>query len=396
MSPRKILHLDLDAFFCAVEEQLYPSLQGKPFAVGGQPGQRGVVASCSYAARMYGIHSAMPMSRAVKLCPQLIIVHGKYERYSEASHKVMEIINQLTPLVEQISVDEAFLDVSDLPQSGYQIAIELQARIDTELGLPCSIGVATNKLLAKIANNMGKSENKGPNPPRAIKVVSPGKEAEFLAPLPARSLWGIGPKTAQRLEELDIHTIGEIAQQSESFLIHHFGKYGLSLYKHSRGINGGPIETEHETKSISQEVTFARDVSDPVELRKSLLRMSESVGRRLRKHDFQCTTIRIKLRWPDFTTITRQVTMQEPVDQDRVIFVAACELFNKYWTPGKPVRLLGVGVSGLTSRAVQLSLWETENERERRLLKALDDLHERFGRDSVQRGSFLKGPKKRK
>jgi DNA polymerase-4 len=243
---------------------------------------------------------------------------------------------------------------------------------------------------------MGKSENKGPNPPRAIKVVSPGKEAEFLAPFPARSLWGIGPKTAQRLEELDIHTIGEIAQQSESFLIHHFGKYGLSLYKHSRGINGGPIETEHETKSISQEVTFARDVSDPVELRKSLLRMSESVGRRLRKHNFQCTTIRIKLRWPDFTTITRQVTMQEPVDQDRVIFVAACELFNKYWTPGKPVRLLGVGVTGLTSKAVQLSLWETENERERRLLKALDDLHERFGRDSVQRGSFLKGPKKRK
>ena len=199
---RKILHLDLDAFFCAVEEQRDPSLRGQPFAVGGRPESRGVVASCSYAARQFGIHSAMPMARAVRQCPPLIIVPSRYGAYEAASRQVMARLHQLTPLVEQLSIDEAFLDVSDLPERAELIARRLQATINRELDLPCSLGVAANKLVAKIANNVGKAAIKSDRPPNTIKVVPPGQEAAFLAPLPATELWGVGPKTAEQLAQM--------------------------------------------------------------------------------------------------------------------------------------------------------------------------------------------------
>ncbi|MBI4771414.1 MAG: DNA polymerase IV, partial [Chloroflexi bacterium] len=205
--PRKILHLDLDAFFCAVEEQRDPALRGQAFAVGGRPEARGVVASCSYAARRFGVRSAMPMARAVKLCSGLIIVPSRHKVYSDVSRQVMERLYDLTPLVEQISIDEAFLDVSDLPESGEALARRLQATMRDELRLPCSLGVATNKLVAKIASDVGKAAARTGAPPNAILVVPPGEEAAFLAPLPAAALWGVGPKTATRLAGLGIHTI---------------------------------------------------------------------------------------------------------------------------------------------------------------------------------------------
>ena len=257
---RKIIHFDLDAFFCAVEEQLNPSLVGKPFAVGGRPDERGVVASCSYAARKYGVHSAMPTSRALRLCPGLIIVASRHGKYSKISKEVMAHLHALSPLVEQISIDEAFVEISDLQESGQEIAKRLQKTINDELGLPCSIGIASNKLVAKIANDVGKSSARTGAPPNAITDVPPGKEAEFLAPLAVDKLWGVGPKTAEKLEKIGVTTIGELAQRTEKELVRLFGRSGESLHRHSRGIDDSPIVTFHEPKSISQETTFTKDV----------------------------------------------------------------------------------------------------------------------------------------
>jgi len=234
---RKILHLDLDAFFCAVEELHDPSLQGIPFAVGGSPEKRGVVASCSYAARKFGVRSAMPMSRAINLCPDLVIVSSRHGEYASVSRQVMVQINDITPLVEQISIDEAFLDVSDLSDPGEDIARTIQLNIRREVKLPCSIGVATNKLIAKTANDFGKAAYKGAGPPNAITVIPAGKESEFLAPLPVDALWGIGPKSAKRLEAAGIKTIGDLAGKSEAELNTYFGKLAHDIIERARGID---------------------------------------------------------------------------------------------------------------------------------------------------------------
>jgi DNA polymerase-4 len=387
---RKILHLDLDAFFCAVEEQRDPALRGVMFAVGGRPDQRGVVASCSYAARRLGVHSAMPMSRAVRLCPQLVIIPQHFDSYREASHKAMAVLNNLTPLVEQISIDEAFLDVSGLSDKAETLARRLQATIRDDLGLPCSLGVATNKLVAKIANNIGKSKTKGSGPPNAISVVLPGQEAAFLAPLPTGELWGVGPKTAERLAALGMRTIGDIARWPEADLARRFGKSGADLARRARGIDDSPVETERETKSVSQETTFARDVSDEELLKRTLREQAEGVGRQLRKADLAGKTVHIKLRWSDFTTITRQTTRDHPTDLDLEIYETALQLFEKNWPPGKAVRLIGVGVSGFETPARQLGLWDQREDRETRQLQTtLDDLRGRFGEDAIRRGSDM-------
>src|SRR5690606_3858928 len=238
---RTILHLDLDAFFCAVEELHTPELRGQPFAVGGRPEERGVVASCSYAARKFGVRSAMPMSTAVQRCPDLKIVPRRMGAYSAMSRRVMAIVHELTPLVEQLSIDEAFLDVTGLHQGGEMIARQLQARINNELELPCSLGVATNKLVAKIANNIGKDQAAGDGPPNAITVVQPAEEAAFLAPLPIRELWGVGPRTAERLNAMGVYTIGDLTQHSEQTLVQRFGKAGRDMARHARGIDDRPV-----------------------------------------------------------------------------------------------------------------------------------------------------------
>ena len=383
---RTILHLDLDAFYCAVEEKQNPALRGKPFAVGGKPEERGVVSSCSYAARAFGVRSAMPMSRALRICPGLLVVPLRHRLYSEASKKVMDILHQQTGLVEQISIDEAFLDISDLPGDVKRFALGLQACIRDELGLPSSIGIAQNKLVAKIANEVGKKAAQKGQPPFALTIVPAGKEAEFLAPLPADMLWGVGPKTSARLGELGIHTIGDIARWPEDELVRLFGENGREMAKHARGQDDRPVVTEREIKSISQEVTFTRDVSDDQSLEKTLTNLSAQVGRRLRKKELAGTTVKLKIRWPDFTTLTRQVTLANPTNQDNEIANAALTLMHKIRKSGQPVRLIGVGVSGLGTPMRQLELWEAGSEKERKLQEVLDKLQEKYGASAIKRG----------
>ncbi len=389
---RKILHLDLDAFFCAVEEQRDPLLVGKPFAVGGRPESRGVVASCSYPARRLGIHSAMPMSQAVRLCPSLIIVPARHGAYSAVSRQVMVLLHTLTPLVEQISIDEAFLDVSDRSEEAEHVARELQGRIRSELHLACSLGVATNKLVAKIADNEGKAQARGDGPPNAIKVVAPGQEAAFLDPLPCDALWGVGPKTAERLRELGMETIGDIVRWPEADLLRRFGKNGYDFARHARGLDDRPIVTEHERKSVSQETTFERDVSDGEALRRTLRQQAGDVSRVLKAKRLAGATVKLKLRWPDFTTITRQVTLPAPTDDALAIAAAALQLFDREWSErGNPkaVRLIGVGVSGFRASLGQRTLFDQPDEREERLDAAMQALRARFGPQAIRRASDL-------
>lgn len=387
---RKILHIDLDAFFCSVEENNNPCLRGKPFAVGGRPDERGVVASCSYAARMFGIHSAMAMARAIRLCPELIIVSGRHGDYGKISNQVMDYLSTLTPLIEQVSIDEAFLDLSDLPDSGEDLARVIQKYILDHFNLPCSIGVASSKLVAKIATDIGKASNRSNHSPQAITVVAPGSEADFLAPLPTNALWGIGPKTAARLNELGIHTISDITRMSKPDLIKHLGKFGEELEKRALGIDESPIHTSHEIKSVSNETTFARDETDIQIIYETLHRLSESVGCRLRKKNLRGCTIKLKVRWQDFTTLTRQATIAASTNDDREIYTSVKDLFNKTWKQGRPVRLLGVGVTQFSKSMKQLGLWDIPSKKDVNLLTAVDVIRERYGKNTIMLGSDLK------
>lgn len=391
--PKKILHIDLDAFFCSVEENNDPSLRNKPFAVGGLPQARGVVASCSYAARMYGIRSAMPMARAIKLCPELTIISGRHADYGSISKQVMEYLKTLTPLIEQVSIDEAFLDLSDLPESEENLAKSIQHYIWDHFNLPCSIGVATNKLVAKIATDTGKASKISSQPPNAILVVQPGKEADFLAPLPTQALWGIGPKTAARLAELGIHTIGDISRWPENERMKYLGDFGNELAKRSLGIDDSTIHTSHKVKSVSNETTFSQDVNDITVLHETLHKLSESVGRRLRKKSLAGSTVKLKLRWHNFTTLSRQVTLPYPTNDDREIYSTVKELFHTIWQKGEPIRLLGVGVTHFSKRQTQLSLWNATNTKNDKLLSAVDALRDRYGKNTIIRGSDLKTKK---
>lgn len=391
---RTILHLDLDAFFCAVEELRDPALRGKPFAVGGQPETRGVVASCSYPARQFGVRSAMPMAQAVRRCRDLIIVPHDFAAYHAASREVMARLREVTPLVEQISIDEAFLDVTGLPDAGEPLARRLQAIMRGELHLPCSFGVASSKLVAKIANNIGKDSKPKDQPPNAITVVPPGSEAAFLVPLPIQELWGVGPKTAEKLHQMQIYTIGDVARSAEADLIRWFGRHGADLWQHARGVDDRPVETDHEAKSVSKEVTFAHDVRDGAVLRQTLRELSDGVGWRLRQSGLRGATVKLKLRWSDFTTLTRQITLEQPIDGDDTIYAVALRIFEANWIPGRAVRLIGVGVSGFDDEPPhQLGLWDAPQPADaasKKLQAALDQLKGKFGEDVIKRGRSLK------
>jgi DNA polymerase-4 len=384
---REILHLDLDAFFCAVEELHKPELRGVPFAVGGRPDERGVVASCSYAARSFGVRSAMPMSQALRLCPGLLIVCHRHGAYGEMSRAVMGRLRELSPLVEQISIDEAFVEVTGLlSATASQVARELQSRINAELQLPCSIGVAGNKLTAKIATEVGKKAARGAGYPNAITVVPPGGEAAFLAPLPVEMLWGVGPKTARRLADLGIRTIGDLAAWPPEDLGSRFGDNGRDLARHSRGLDDRPIVTGRASKSISQEETFARDVRDDLQLETALRGMAAEVARRAQGEHLAGTTVKLKLRWPDFSTVTRQVTLSRATDRAEDILPTALELLRKLRPSGRAVRLIGIGLSGLSEPVRQLGLWETDGERSRKLQQVVDALQQKYGAKAIQRG----------
>jgi len=385
---RRIIHLDLDAFYCAVEEQRNPALKGKAFAVGGRPEQRGVVSSCSYAARARGVRSAMPMRTALGLCPDLLIVSPHFPAYRAASRQVMQNMRGLTPLVEQISIDEAFLEVTNFSDPVEGIAHRLQKGIRQNYGLPCSLGVASNKLVAKIATDVGKMDVKKGIPPNAITIVPPGKEAEFLEELPVTMLWGVGPKTAEKLALLQIEKIGELAQHPEADLMRRFGKIGYDLSLRARGIDTRPIELEHEAKSISQEITYAKDIRDGLKLRKTLQQQAHEVARQLQKQNLTARTVKIKLRWPDFTTLTRQITPGSTFTDAETIGHHALELFEKEWQRAnhQPVRLIGIGVSGLENPPQQIGLWDRDWQKDEKLRQTIADLRERFGEDVLGRG----------
>jgi DNA polymerase-4 len=329
------------------------------------------------------------MVQAVRRCPDLVVVPPTFAAYRAASHQVMERLHALTPLVEQLSIDEAFLDVTALGAPGAAVAARLQATIHAELGLSCSLGIATNKLVAKIATDIGKGKVRSGTMPQAICVVPPGDEAAFLAPLPATALWGVGPKTAAKLAALGISTISDIATWPATDLARRFGQHGLDLARRARGRDDRPVMTERATKSISQETTFTHDVTDRATLERTLQAQAAEVAAKLHQHGLVATTVKLKLRWPDFTTPTRQLTVRQPTDAPDEIGAAALRLFHQIWTGEQAVRLIGVGVSGLGSPPHQLSLWEVlppeELARQQRVQTALTAIQARFGAGVVQR-----------
>jgi DNA polymerase-4 len=295
----------------------------------------------------------------------------------------MGLLADVTPIIEQISIDEAFLDLTGDPRPGGEIAARLKARIREATGLPSSFGVATNKLVAKIATNVGK--------PDGLVVVPPGEEAAFLAPLPLDQLWGVGPKTREALTGLGLKTIGDLARWPEADLVRRFGEWGRGLARHAKGLDDRPVETEVAAKQISSETTFARDVTDGEALRRKFLELSEEVAANLRRDGVVARTVKIKVRWPPFETLTRQTTLPQPTDLDNDIYEAAWTLFNKVWTPGKRVRLIGVGASNLTEAARQLSMFgEEEKAKEEKLARVVDALRERYGWDAVKRASLAR------
>lgn len=384
-APRWIIHVDLDAFFASVEELLDPSLKGKPLIVGGSPEGRGVVASASYAARAYGVRSAMPVAQALRLCPQLITVHGHYAVYSDYSSRIIKILHEFTPALEQISIDEAFLDITGCERlwgTPWQTAERIKQRIDREVGLPISLGIASTKLVAKIACSRGK--------PNGLVLVPQGQEAEYLAPLPVEELWGVGKVTGAQLRSQGIRLIGDLQRLGPEGLAERFGDTSAWLYRSSMGIDPSPVASDRERHSISQETTFAEDVAEREPLQRIILQMSDHLAGELRRRGLVGSTVRLKMRTAAFQTSTRQYALDQPTDQADVINAVALRLLDANWAPGRRLRLIGVGVSGLLDGAgYQLNLFSDRDQRAIRLAGALDEIRERFGRHAITRASLL-------
>lgn len=350
--PQAIIHLDLDAFYAAVETLENPDLTGKPVLVGGRPGQRGVVASASYEARALGVRSAMPTSHALALCPDAIVVPARHALYGEYSRQVMDILQQASPLVEQLSIDEAYLDVTEQVaawEDAAEIATGLQRQVKETVGLSASLGLATNKLLAKIASDHDK--------PGGLTIVWPGDEAQFLAPLSVRVLWGVGPVMASKLAAIGVTSVGDLAALPEAELRRRFGRQGSALARQAQGIDQRKVVTKHELKSVSQERTFRRDVANEEKLQEQLMWMSQKVAARLKRKELAAGTVALKLRYADFTTFTRQMSLTVPTDDEDLIFRAAQTLLRQAWKPGRPVRLLGVAARNLSPPPGQLPLF---------------------------------------
>jgi DNA polymerase-4 len=381
--PRAIVHLDLDAFYASVEQLRRPELRGRAVIVGGaEAGQtaRGVVSAASYEARRYGVHSAMPLGRALRLCPQAAVVPVDFPAYRRASAQVFGLARQVTPLIEPLSLDEAYLDVTATPGDPVRIAAMLRDQILATTQLDASFGVATSKTVAKIASDLRK--------PRGFVVVRPGEEEEFLGPLPLRALPGLGPSTERRLEGLGLRTLGDLALVPEAVLTARLGRAaGSSLHQRSRGIDTAPVAPPQAPKSISREETFAADIGDLPPLADRLRTLSAEVGRSLRAAGLTARTVSLKLRYADFTTIVRQETLGGASDMDAAIRDAALSLLRGALQPGRTVRLLGVGVHNLEP-AAQLDLFsDAGSARQRRLDAAMDSLRQRFGPEALRRGA---------
>jgi DNA polymerase-4 len=373
----------MDAFFVSVEELYDPALKGKPVVVGGRPNERGVVTAASYAARKFGVHSAMPLRTAYKLCPQAIFVEGHRERYIEYSRKVYEVLQTFSPRVDMASIDEAYLDLTGterLHGTPLEAAHKLHRAVKDATGLNCSIGISASRMVAKVASDQAK--------PNGILWIVPGQEASFLAPLEVRKIPGVGKVTEANLHASGIRKVGDLAKLDESFLEQRFGKWGLALAGKSRGMDaGGWFDTEvgegGGPKSISHEHTFSVDTADRVALDGILVRLSEMVARRLRDHRLWARTVQIKLRYTDFSTFTRSRTLERASQIDAELAAAARDLFHKAWT-GKPIRLLGVYAQSLESSEGQTSLIDEPRAEEwRRTLAAVDKIREKYGDDGI-------------
>jgi len=389
---RTIFHVDMDAFFVSVEELYDPSLKGKAVVVGGQRDERGVVSAASYEARKFGVHSAMPLRTAAKQCPHAIFVDGHPERYRECSEKVYRVLGTYTPQVEMASIDEAYLDMTGterLHGPPLKAAHSLHQRMKAETGLNCSVGVGTSRLIAKVSSGQAK--------PNGILYIVPGEEAKFLAPLDIREIPGVGKVMETHLYALGIKKVGDLAKLEEGELEDRFGKWGLALAGKARGEDAGgwfdsEVAAERDAKSISHEHTFNEDTADAAQLESTLMRLSEMVGRRLRESNFHARTIQLKLRYKDFTTITRAHTPPEPTQLDTEIFEQIRNLFRKNWKKESEIRLLGVQASHFTTQAAQIDLLEgNRQQRWKDALTVADKLRDRFGESSVGLASGLRG-----
>jgi DNA polymerase IV len=388
---RTVFHLDMDAFFVSVEELFDPALRGKPVVVGGKSNQRGVVSAASYAARRYGVHSAMPLRTAYKLCPQAIFVDGHPQRYREYSQKVYAVLKRFSPKVAMASIDEAYLDLTGterLHGAPLRAAHRLHEGIREATGLNCSIGIATSRLLAKIASDQAK--------PNGILWVPPGAEAQFLAPLDVRKIPGVGKATERTLHDLGVHRVGDLAALDREFLEERLGKWGGALAGKAVGADAGgwfdsDIGEHEDPKSISHEHTFDEDTADPDVLESTLAHMAEMVGRRLREHELHARTVSIKLRYKDFSTFTRATTLDQPTELDIDLIEQSRLLFRRNWT-GEKVRLLGVNASGLIGMEGQLNLLEAERSaRWRKAVSAMDRLKDKFGEGSIHIAAGMRG-----
>jgi DNA polymerase IV len=391
---RTIFHVDMDAFFVSVEELYDPSLKGKAVVVGGQRDERGVVSAASYAARKFGVHSAMPLRTAAKLCPHAIFVDGHSDRYREFSEKVHTVLGTFSPQVEMASIDEAYLDMTGterLHGPPLKAAHTLHQRMKADTGLNCSVGIGTSRLIAKVSSAQAK--------PNGLLYIVPGEEAKFLAPLDVREIPGVGQVMESRLHGLGINKVGDLARLEESELSDRFGKWGLALAGKARGQDAGgwfdsEVGADAEAKSISHEHTYNQDTAELSQLEATLTRLSEMVGRRLRESQFYARTIQLKLRYKDFTTLTRAHTLPSPTQLDTEIFEEVRALFRKNWKKGVAVRLLGVQASSFTSQPDQINLLDgNRQQRWKDALAAADRLRDKFGESSVglaggMRGSF--------
>ncbi|MFI5360189.1 MAG: DNA polymerase IV [Halanaerobiales bacterium] len=378
-----IMHVDMDAFYAAVEQMDNPELKGKPVIVGGIS-NRGVVSTASYEARKYGVHSAMPIAEAKRLCPHGIFLPGRHERYSEVSRQIFAILYQYTPIVEKVSIDEAFLDLtgcSRLFGNSIQIGRRIKADIYNKFGLTASIGLASNKFLAKLASDMEK--------PDGFFVIEEKDIDRILEPLDVGKIWGVGKRTAEILKSKGIDTIGRLKTLTIEELETLLGKNGVRLYYLSRGIDNRRVEVNNPVKSISHEETFAEDISDRNLILASLLRMSIKVSRRLRKAGLVGNTIEVKIRYGDFTTYTRSISISVGTNQTDIIYQKAIYLLEKNKLLNRPIRLLGVGVSNLSPEGPeQLSLFENNLKMEK-LAKTIDLIRDKFGETSVIRARNL-------
>jgi len=389
---RTIFHVDMDAFFVSVEELFDPSMKGKPVVVGGQRDERGVVSAASYAARKFGVHSAMPLRTAAKLCPQAIFVDGHPERYRECSENVFKVLTTFSPQVEMASIDEAYLDMTGtarLHGPPLQAAHKLHHRMKEDTRLNCSIGIGSSRLIAKVSSAQAK--------PNGVLWIISGEESKFLAPLDVREIPGVGKVMESHLHELGIKKVGDLARLEESELEQRFGKWGLALAGKARGEDAGgwfdaEVGARDEAKSISHEHTYNEDTADVNQLEATLMRLSEMVGRRLREGKFYARTIQLKLRYKDFTTITRAHTLPTPTQLDGEIFAQVRTLFRKNWKAGREVRLLGVQASSFEGQADQMNLLEGgQQQRWKNALAAADRLRDKFGESSVKLAAGMRG-----